>query len=755
MLSESSLIIIDNNEINAPDDIKNLYEVLFRENCLNSLLLDADTLTVKDVSQQMLNYCGRAYEDVIGRHVYDLIKMEHEDIENEIKTSVEEGRKYFVFRVQPVGEVMRRIKVYRQKLVLNSKNYVYCVIFDITAQGIMEDQFAKNELQLSAVNKLRNVGRWEYNLDTNQIVFSEEAKMIFGVHRSIFNDIELYSIVQSQYVPVLEKAKYDLVQKSIPFEVQYKINRENDKKVRVVHAIAEYHSETNVIVGILHDITDIKQAKSLSRQRKTLLNDMGRAAHVGGWEIDVSTEKISWTYEIAKIHDVEIWREFTIDEALKTFYPPDEQKVMKKAFVEMIKGRKSIDLTVRFISAKGIHKWVRMVANSKSVNGKVVKVMGSFQDVTKYKNAEDLIEKEITWRRVLMEQSCDGIAVLDTKGHILEMNPAFMEMLGLKAYKDSSEKICIWDRDVNVTKQHIFDMYQKAGEKGVLRETQYLRDDGTYIDIEINASLIEANGKQVILCICRDISQRKVEEHELITAKINAERANNVKNEFLSVMSHELRTPLTSVIGFSDVLLEGIVGELTERQQDYVLNISTSGIHLLQIINDILDMVSIETGEMTMYTELFDILEMVQNIVKRFQKKIDEKNINVRVECFDAVLICDGDRIHLQQVIENLLSNAIKFTQKEGNVDIKITHSESIVYLKIKDTGIGMTNNQMSGLFQPFKQLDSSLGRGYGGVGLGLALTKKFVEMHDGNIIVESEIDKGSIFTVSLPIFVK
>lgn len=235
-----------------------------------------------------------------------------------------------------------------------------------------------------------------------------------------------------------------------------------------------------------------------------------------------------------------------------------------------------------------------------------------------------------------------------------------------------------------------------------------------------------------------------------------------LKSSFLATVSHELRTPLTSVIGYSEMLLEGLAGEMNEEQRSYVQTILDKGDHLLQIINEILDISKIESGTVQLSPEEFDVAELMRQVADALMPQAHQKGLTLTYEADPAIPQITADRAKTRQVLLNLVSNAVKFTPKGGRVVVQSRAGTMdiggrllpTVELLVKDTGIGIPQEQRYAIFEAFLQLDSSSTRKYGGTGLGLSIVKHFVEAHGGKVWVESPEegeDKGTVFVVQLP----
>ncbi len=226
------------------------------------------------------------------------------------------------------------------------------------------------------------------------------------------------------------------------------------------------------------------------------------------------------------------------------------------------------------------------------------------------------------------------------------------------------------------------------------------------------------------------------------------------KSEFLANMSHELRTPLNAVIGFSEVLLDEVFGKVNEKQREYINDILESGKHLLSLINDVLDLSKIEAGKMELLLGQFELEALLFNALNLVKERASRHNITTTLDIDEGIELMEADERKLKQVVVNLLSNAMKFTPDGGNVGITVNReSETMIRMCVWDTGIGISTEDQERIFGEFNQADSSPTKKFEGAGLGLAITKKFVELHGGRVWVDSRLNEGARFYFTLPLY--
>ncbi len=277
--------------------------------------------------------------------------------------------------------------------------------------------------------------------------------------------------------------------------------------------------------------------------------------------------------------------------------------------------------------------------------------------------------------------------------------------------------------------------------------------DGRLAHESIATPVIDPVSKSVthIIVIMRDIGERIVHERQLAVALRKAEAASKSKSEFLASMSHELRTPLNAVLGFSEAMIQGIGGPLSDKQKEYAGHIHQSGSHLLGIISDILDLSKIEAGQVVLQEQPVVMEQLVESCLLMVKERAGGKGLKLKMEVSSNLPMIKADPLRLKQILINLLSNAVKFTDKGAVILSANYHDQTGFEFAVTDTGIGMTENEMKIALQPFGQVESAFARNHDGTGLGLPIAQHLAVLHGGTLELSSKSGLGTRVTVTFP----
>ena len=580
------------------------------------------------------------------------------------------------------------------------------------------------------------------------IMLPEEAKRIAAEFKDIveardpFERLENINLHKDGRLVVLETSGVPIFDANGDFRGYRGIDRDITERKRVEEALKEERNLLRTLIDNLPDYIFVKDTKS-----RFIINNI---AHVRVLGMTTPEEVVGKT-------DFDFF-----PQELAEQYYADEQEIIRSCQPLINRVESTID-------GEGRQQWL---LTSKvplcDSNGSISGLVGISRDITDRKQAEEAIRRETAKLGAMVSGMEEGVVFADAQDCIVEANPYFSRLMGMN--RDEIIGKTLWDCHHGAAADGLRDHIQKFRTQPdsppviVQRPLSDARNDSPTLECgerRMEAKPREADGlSQVIMRmqpIYRDevydgILLNVIDVTELVNAKREAEEANRAKSEFLANMSHELRTPLNSIIGFAEILRDGICGELNEDQVACAIDIHESGKHLLQMINDILDLSKVEAGKMELQLEEFSVDEALDDVQSIIRDTVSKKRLNLQIVIPEDLPDVYADLVKFKQIMYNLLSNAVKFTPERGSISINADFNGDELLISVKDTGIGLEPEDYEAIFDEFRQLDSSRSRQYEGTGLGLALTKRLVELHGGRIWVESErLDMGSKFSFTLP----
>ncbi|HET9706668.1 MAG TPA: response regulator [Gemmatimonadales bacterium] len=443
------------------------------------------------------------------------------------------------------------------------------------------------------------------------------------------------------------------------------------------------------------------------------------------------------------------------------FFPETEARFFVEKDREVLARGTVLDIPEELIHTR--HKGSRILHTKKvpvlDADGRPQFLLGVSDDITELRQAAEALRAAETRLHQVLAFSSTVIYAVDVRpGKLIPtfVSDNFTRMTGYDA-ADALDPGWVAARFHPDERERLLsETPPLLAQDRFTREYRFLFRDGTYHWMRDEARVLRnAAGAPVqILGAWLDITERVRAEEELRRARAAAETANRTKSDFLAKMSHELRTPLNSIIGFSEMLEDETFGTLNEKQHRYVENVLASGRLLLQVINDILDLSKVEAGRMELALAQFEVAQALDEVRALMESLVERKHHTMEVDVEPGLPSVVADPAKFRQIAVNLLSNAIKFTPDGGRIRITARRppGEPVIEVAVTDTGIGIAPEDTRRIFREFEQLDSEYVREQQGTGLGLALTKKLVELHGGRIHVESEPDRGSTFRFYLPL---
>ena len=442
-------------------------------------------------------------------------------------------------------------------------------------------------------------------------------------------------------------------------------------------------------------------------------------------------------------------------------HPDDGRRVF--AGLPALFARGKHEHEYRWRVADGSYRWFLDTLHLvRKPDGTLDHIAGAWVDITARKQAEEELQEREERFRAVVDNVVDGIITIDERGIVETVNPAAEKIFGYRAGELIGRNVkLLMPEPYHGEHDGYLANYRRTGEArviGIGREVVGQRRDGSEFPLELAVSQMRVGERRMFTGIVRDITDRKQADEALRQAKEQAEEASHAKSDFLARMSHELRTPLNAVIGYSEMLQEEAeVLELDDFVPD-LEKINAAGRHLLELINDVLDISKIEAGHMELFPEHFEVGVLVGDVATTAQPLVAKNGNALEVQISDDVGTMYADQTKLRQNLFNLLSNAAKFTEG-GGISLEVVREaddgQDWLVFRVSDSGIGMRPEQQEKVFDSFVQADASTTRQYGGTGLGLAITKRFCEMMGGDIAVESEVGVRSTFTMRLPAEIK
>lgn len=624
---------------------------------------------------------------------------------------------------------------------------------DITGRKKSELALAERERQLQEAQQLAHLGSWTANLETGEVDWSDEVFRIFGQDPASFTPTTrdfMTAVHPDDRLRVQESEQK--AETSGMHDVRHRIIRP-DGSIRHVRELArgEMNEVGRIVrlVGTVQDITEQVEADARLWETETRFAFAVEGAGDGIWDWNMATGAFVFSGHYESMLGFAIGEiRGNLDTWVDSVHP-DDLPAVKQQLQEYLEGtRLAYAVELRLRCKDGTYKWIlcRGTVVECDGNGKPIRMIGIHSDISERKRDEEAL---LVFRR-LVETTDQAIRVSDHEGNIQYVNPAYEKLLGYAA------KEVLGKQFVNIgtaPDQHdlvpkIIDELKETGRwQGFLK----LRDKkGREFVSQSNIRTILSPETGELLHSFNmfvDYSTEIARQKALEQAVAEANAANQAKSTFLSSMSHELRTPMNAIIGFTQMLEYD--SELTADQQDNVHEILKAGKHLLELINEVLDLAKIESGRIDLSLEPVDTTVLIDECRQLIQPLATRRNISIELDLPPGLTV-RADRVRLKQVLLNLLSNAVKYNRNHGSIRLSVNQTENHVRLSVTDTGIGIAQERLAEVFQPFNRLNAESSQ-VEGTGIGLTITKRLTELMGGDIGLDSTPGKGCTFWIELP----
>lgn len=565
------------------------------------------------------------------------------------------------------------------------------------------------------------------------------------------------------------------IETNIIFKTECRFKRP-DGEISWLLAVAEAeYDNNNTIIGYVGAVTDISELKSMESslfESETLLEKAQVIAKTGHWKLNTVTGSVTGSDELFRIFGFP--REQVSLEAFVAVVHPEDKEMDVATIQRGAEYGESWNIKHRLICHDGTEKWVHAVGEAvKDDGGIVVELVGTVQDITKEKLSDIEFEQSNLRFKAMFESIPDAVVYADPERKIRMINKAAIDLFGYEGMELKGKQTKVLYASDHDFKQQGINTYTPdsySSTETTPNVIYYKNKSGKEFPGETLGTAVKSSNGEILgyLGIVRDITERTLLEEELdsyratlefqienrtselIKARDEAERANEAKSDFLSSMSHELRTPLNAILGFGQILeLDG--GNLSKIQQANVQEILDAGHHLLNLINEVLDLAQVESGKLNINMQKVNVTLVLQDCIKLMSSSIEERNIEIVNNLSKLNLFVSADSIRLKQILINLISNAVKYNKESGQLIFEgWVVTENKIRIVVTDTGKGLTENQISRLFNPFERLN--VVENIEGTGIGLTITKHLIELMNGTIGVESTPGKGCTFWIELEV---
>jgi PAS domain S-box-containing protein len=473
----------------------------------------------------------------------------------------------------------------------------------------------------------------------------------------------------------------------------------------------------------------------------------------GRWSYELSTRLHKWTLSVGGVTEFQPYEQVVEDYGLANVHPDDRDGV-RALYLKILSSKEPTSFRCRILTLQGAYRLVEShVAAETGPDGEAIRLTGVTYDI-----ASEVIcalQRRFTQLQDLFSEISDFVLHVVEGGRILYVSPSIKRVLGYDPQELAEGdllRLCHPDDTEEIIRAA--GSLQEAGQSVSVRHRMMHRDGNwVWIECMIRSLRMSPDGHFVeATSVCRDITARKRAEDELAAAYARAEAASATKSRFLANMSHELRTPLNAIIGFSDIIRREMFGPVgSERYKEYAQLILESGEHLLDLINDILDMSKIEAGKFDLRLEPIDLHDVIHSSLKLLETRAQQAKLILTAELGEDKPHIQADRRAIKQILLNLLTNSIKFTPPGGVVTTSLQILSDGVALQVRDTGIGIAEKDLSRITLPFEQVTHDPMLAQTGSGLGLALVQSLVTMHMGTLKIDSAQGEGTLITVFLP----
>jgi PAS domain S-box-containing protein len=705
----------------------------------------------KKVNPAFENLLGWSGEEMLKKNLFELVHPADQIVTGQEMEKLRKGNAVANFEHRLLT-ITGSYKIF-QWVVTPEKHTdnLFAVGRDVTLIKENEEKLAEKEANLRAVFENSQGFISTHDLEGKFLTINPAGAAILGYSIREIEQMSLFDIIpQDRHVYLT--AYLTEIQVAGRGSGQMLV-RHKDGSLRTLlfnNVLENIQGKPPYVIGNALDITERKSMEERLVQLSEMLEQTNKVARVGGWQLDLATDKLFWTSVTREIHELPAEFEPSLETAVSYYKEGADRDRISNAVENAIQTGEGWEMELQITTFTGKEIWVKAMGNAFFEDGVCKRLYGSFQDIDERKKTELQANRA---RSVLISFAAHApaaVAMLDKEMNYIAVSNRWLEDYGLKG-----------PQIIGTSYYTHFPFITEEGRRrhrrilnGAVERMEEDRYLGTgfgnqeFISWEMRPWLEDDGSVGGMIIFTQDISLAVHQRNELKQAKIAAEQASVAKSDFLSNMSHEIRTPLNGVIGFTDLVLKT---KLTDTQLQYLSIVNQSATALLGIINDILDFSKIEAGKLELDVEECDIYDISGQATDIITYQVQKKGLEMLLNLSqDLPRFIWADSVRLKQILVNLLGNAAKFTD-QGEIELKIEVVEekqghSLIRFGVRDTGIGIREDKKGKIFEAFAQEDGSTTKKYGGTGLGLAISNKLLGLMDSKLELDSTLGKGSEF---------
>lgn len=651
------------------------------------------------------------------------------------------------------------------------------VIFnDISAKKIAENQLRLSEERFRTLVTASSQVLYRMSPDWSEMYQLHSRGFLANTEKPNKNWLNEY-IHPDDQIYVSNAIKIAIETKSV-FELEHRVKKTDETWGWTFSRAVPMLDENGNIqewFGAANDITEARLSAETIKRNETLLKQAGFLANLGAWELEfegnnnINENPLRWSEQVYRIFGYKQGDIIVTNQLFFERIHPADREMVRNAVAEALSEKKPYYIEHRIIRADNVERTVLEHAEILfDAHGNPVRMIGAVQDITEQKMArESVINSEIKFRR-LFETMTQGVIYYDNKGKAISANAGAEKILG-KSFEQMAEETAngsffpavLEDLTVITPETHPVNMAIQTGTPvydRVIGMFNVNEQQLKWVLMSVVPHDTESVDTAHAFSVFSDITERKLAEielnkknRELKAAYEKAEENDKLKSAFIANLSHEIRTPMNGILGFAELLKNDALSE--ESQKLYLETITNSGNRMLDIIYDLVDISKLETGQIHVKPEIFDVSTKIDKLYRIFQPEANKKGVTLKavIQLPPDKMRIKADRSKLLRVLSNLLKNALRFTYS-GSIEFGCKLKSNNYLFYVKDTGLGIKKEQQSIIFNSFRQGDTTHSGIHEGTGLGLTICKSYVELMGGNISVESTPLKGSTFSFTIPI---